>query len=636
VNQAALGVRDGMAHLTRIRIGLLAAAGLVLIATVLIFAMPGIPDERSIRNSVVEHLSKWTGATVSITGRTRLNYFPRPALIIPNVKLSGIKRLPALRALQAKSIEVRLGLWSLFSRTPVVDRITFVEPRIEASSAGAAAGQRPTEKLAQRLIRTLETAPVDQIRLENGALTVTGPATSEQFTAITAKINLQRPGGAHSGRGTFTWRGQAVSFNYEGEKREKAANPLTFPVSVAIDGDLISAQINGTAIVSNGVRITGNLNLGIPNLPRFARWTGVLVPEDQKTGEFSANGTFHWEGYRIGFDEGTFELDGNRALGAVTLDFGGPRPQLEGTLALQRLDLTRYIEAGSPAPASSNPGVIPAKPKTIDIGFPLLHHINLDLRISTTELRAPPIAFGQSALSVTLKAGRLAADIAVFELCGGNGNIRLEFDASVPDSALRLTANINAVSAETCIEIFTAKSRLEGTASMTADITSKGRTAKELLDTLGGKISLSMTAGQADVDVPKLISSLRDGPVRGWKAVQGSATAFETLTGEFFLRPGAVYTDSLKINLGSRYLTGDGTIDLAGRGLDMRMKLMVPPPKDAPAETKQTESARGLAGDIVIKGPWSDPSFTLEPVKKNASAPQLDPARTAQGRNFYR
>ena len=584
-----------------------------MIAGAYFFASPATPNEKSLRASVVKHLSKWTGATVSITGRTRLSYFPRPTLIIPNVKLAGIQHLPALRAVRAKSIKVRLGLWSLFSGTPVIDRITLVEPQIETSSAGRAAGQSPTENAARTLVRAMETAPFDQIRLENGVLTVAGPVTTEQFTAVTAKINQRRPGGAHSSRGTFTWRGQAVSFNYEGGKREKAGNTLTFPVSITINGDLFSAQIDGKAIVSDGVRINGNLDLGIANLPRFARWTGVLVPDDQKTGDFSASGTFHWEGHRIGFDEGSFELDGNRALGALTLDFAGPRPQIEGTLALQRLDLTQYIGTESPPPDASNPNAKPGKRKTIDVGFPLLHHINLDLRISTTKLIAPPLSVGQSALSVTLKSGRLAADIAIFELCGGSGNTRLEFDASVPDSALRVTANITGASAKTCVEIFTPDSPLEGIANVTADVTGKGRTAKELLNTLGGKITLSMTAGRVDVDVAGLAAGLRDGPVRGWDAVRGDTTAFKALNGEFFLRRGGVYTDSLKIDLGSKYLTGEGTINLAARGLDIRMRIVPHPPKDAPAGDEEKKPADGPPGEIVIKGPWSSPSFTLEP-----------------------
>ncbi len=208
------------------------------------------------------------------------------------------------------------------------------------------------------------------------------------------------------------------------------------------------------------------------------------------------------------------------------------------------------------------------------------------------------------------------ADLALFDICGGNGNGRLEFDATVPDSAIRVTGKMTEVSARTCIEIFTADSALEGTANLSADVTSKGRTAKELLEGLGGKLSVSMVAGQADVDVAKLVSRLQTGPVKGWDAARGSVTTFKALQCEFFFRNGGAYTNSLKINLGTTDLTGEGTIDMAGSALDMRMKIIDhPPAKKTPAEKKPSQS---LAGAIVIKGPWSQPSFTLEPSKSSA------------------
>jgi len=183
---------------------------------------------------------------------------------------------------------------------------------------------------------------------------------------------------------------------------------------------------------------------------------------------------------------------------------------------------------------------------------------------------------------------------------------------------------------QTCIEIFTSDSHIEGTADVIAEMTGMGRTPKEIFDTLGGKITLSITAGQVDVDVAKLVSSLRDGPVKGWAAVRGDAMAFKALNGEFLLHLGGAYTDSLKINLGTMDLTGEGAIDLAARGLDMRMKMIGHVPKDAPTDTKEKKPADGLAGEIVIKGPWSEPSFTLEPAKKSANASSTDWAGLAQ------
>ena len=592
---------------------MLSALCFLLIVIGYLIAKPSIPNQRSIRAALTQHLTEWTGAIVTIDGSSRLSYFPRLTMEIRNVRLTDIKHLPVLREIRAKRMDVRLGFWSLVSGTPIVDRITLIEPQIKSSSVARVTTESSVPSEAPALMQALSTAPFDQFVLEKGVITIVGPESSEEFRDVNAKLNLRPSTGAHSSRGTFVWRDQTLTFNYDGGGPRQVAKAVKIPVSLTIGGDLMTAEIEGNATISDGLRVTGNLDLDIPNLSRFAKWTGILVPDDQKRGDFSATGSFHWVGHRIGFDEGTFVLDGNKALGALALEFSGPRPQIEGTLALQKLNLTQYFKPG----AVPEPGAKAPKTKSVDVDFPLLHHLNIDLRISTTELSAGPLTLGQSAISFSLKSGRLMADLALFDICGGNGNGRLEFDATVPDSAIRVTGKMTEVSSRTCIEIFTDDSAIEGTANLSADVTSKGRTAREILEGLGGKLSLSMDAGQVDVDVAKLVSSLQTGPVEGWDAARGSTTDFQALQGEFFFRNGGAYTNSLKIDLGTKDLTGEGTIDMAGSALDMRLKIIDhPPAKDEPAAEKKP--SQSLAGSIVIKGPWSQPSFSLEPSKSSA------------------
>ena len=419
-----------MAQLTHFRIGLLAALGLIVVATIYLITGPALLHKRTIQTIVTQNLRDWTGAGVSVNGSTQISYFPRPKLKIRRVNLAGIKRLPLISEIEVKRIEVELGLWSLISGTPVIDRVTLIEPQITSSTVA-----RSSVMESPAFAHALATAPFDQIRLKNGKVTVSGPKTTEEFTKITATIDLRGSDGAHSSRGTFTWRKQDVSFRYSADTLSKVANAATMPVTIMLDGDLFSAEIEGNAIITNGLRITGNLDLEIPNLPNFAKWMGVLVPDNQTQGKFAADGTFYWAGHRIGFDEGTYDLDGNRALGAMSLEFGGPRPNIEGTLALQKLNLTRYFEADEdPAPVIKSAAGKSKSKKTVDVDFPLIHHINVDLRISTTELTAGPLELGQSAISFSLKSGKLMADLAVFDMCDGSANARLEFDATVPDS----------------------------------------------------------------------------------------------------------------------------------------------------------------------------------------------------------
>lgn len=618
-----------MVHLTRFRIGLLVSLGLILVASVYVITGPALLKKKTISTIVTQNLRDWTGAAVSVNGPTRLRYFPRPRIEIRRVNIAGIKRLPLITDLEAAKIEVELSLWSLISGTPVIDRVTLVEPQITSNSTSASTATQPAS-----LVHALASAPFDQIRLVEGSVEVTSPERTGTLTNITANIDLKGAAGAHSSEGTFTWRKQPVSFRYSAEALSKVADAATMPITVMLDSDLFSAEIEGNAVIAEGVRVTGNLDLEIPNLPNYARWMGILVPDDPKQGRFAADGTFSWEGRRIGFDEGTFDLDGSRALGAMAIEIGGPRPQIEGTLALQKLDLTRYFETEEPAAASKKFEAGKEKaPKSVELDFPILHHINIDLRISTTQLTAGPLKLGQSAISFSLKSGKLMADLAVFDVCEGNANARLEFDATVPDSAFRLTGGMAGISTKSCLEIFTPESSLEGAADISADVTSKGRTAKELFDALNGKVHLAMGEGQADIDIPKLIVKLRDGPAAGWDAARGSATSFVSLDGAFLLRHGGVYTDSLKVDLGKSLIKGDGTIDLNSKALDIRLRMTdrtaitANPPQISPDDQKPEPRATGA---IIVKGSWSEPVFSLIPAKSSAQNTRSDnPVQTA-------
>lgn len=610
-----------MVKWTRLRIGLAGLLSLLLVAFGYVLIKSAFVSERSIRIALEEHLAEWSGATITVAGATDIRYFPRLTMNIQKVSMAGITKLPALQQIEADRLDIRLGLRSLISGTPVVDRITLVNPVVTSRTAAA---QANPDAGANAFIGAILTSPFEEIVIENGTLSISGPETREKFTRIAAKLDVKNEQGAHTARGNFVWRERLVKLRYEAGNIAEIADGNTQPINITVGGDQLIAEISGEAEYTQSLRLNGQMELKIPSLSDFAKWVGVLVPDGQTSGNFTANGPFHLTGSRIAFDDGSFALDGNKAIGALALEFGGPRPQIEGTLALQKLDLTKYInpevtDVTEPAGGST-------KIETVDIDFPLMHHLNADLRISTTELIAPPVTAGQSALSLTLNAGRLMADIAIFDVCEGNGNGRLEFDATVPESKFRVTADLSGISAKTCIEFFTPSSHLDGTASVTADLSSRGRSADEILRHLTGKTSIAMDNGIIGLDLARLVLSVRNGSIQGWDAVQGDETEFKEAKGDFFFRRGAAYTDALTINLGDSDLQGEGTIDMAGRTFDLRLSFIDRVPETATGEQSPAKeenagnekSVRQPASIVAMKGPWSNPSFKLQPVKSSA------------------
>lgn len=625
-------MRVTMLKPARVRLGLVAALCFVLVATAFYVARPKLIDEGLIRVSLIDNLTDWTGARVRVRGDARMRYFPRLLIETGEVHIEGITRLPAIKSIEAKQAELRLGLWSLITGDPSVDRITLIEPVIQATSDYGNVAAKPAAGKESVPASVIAHAPVDQIYLEKARIVVSGPSTAETFSDVTAKLLLE-PSGAHSARGTLKWRKQTLSFIYEAGTPESLANTTRFPLTLGLTGTLVSADIDGQVNIGSNIRVVGDMNLEIGSLPRFARWTGVMVPEDQERGTFSAEGAFHWMEHRIGFDEGSFSLDGNRALGALSLDFGGARPKVEGTLALQNFNLTPYLPAlKARNEAKAPPGTAEPKKPRVDLDLPLLHHVNADLRISTTDLRAGPVAFGSSALALTLNAGRLAADLAVFELCGGSGNSRFEIDATVPETALRITGSANKISVQDCVGLFASTSPLTGTAEVSADLTSSGRSAEEILDNLRGKTVFTVAAGRVAFDLKALVGKIRENPVIGWEPLSQVSTAFKLLKGDIFWRHNKVYFDSLSMDIGAGELTGTGTAGFAESNLDMQL---VYSERDKAETAEDKESAPPRQDRIVIKGPWSRPIFTpgFEKSKTRATPSQdgMHTVRQARG-----
>ena len=595
------------------------ACGLAVASIGVFSLVPALHDEQLIGDRLTARLAAWTGGQVDVGGTARISYFPVIALHATEVRITDTSRLPRVRKLQVKALRAEVGLWSLlFAAEPAIQHLRLSAPLIELDAGGSARGQTAAANLEPALVGALRSAPTSRIKIKHGTLNVSGTGSADKVTELFADLTIDDSGAA-SGDGSFRWRGQTVAVSLSSGSPTVLASTAKSPVQVDLSNELVTARIEGEATIADGLQVQGDLELDITDLRRFSKWTGLLVPDGPGLGAFKASGTFNWLGRRIAFDDGTFALDGNKALGAVALKFDGPRPAIEGTLALDTLDLAPYLTPSRSGEAKAGKG----KAQPVRLDFPILHHLDLDLRVSTTRVRAAALSLAQSAFSVSLKAGKLSGDFAVFDLCGGKGDGRLELDAALPLPRFDVSATMTGASAQDCITSFAATSPVEGTADVTMSLTSEGRNSGELLERLGGRLTVALTEGQTNVDLAKVLSQARKGDLRGWSSVTGTPTRFDSLAADFELDKGSARTDSFKMQTGETTITGEGTIDLASRRLDWRLSLAR---KTAGPLPEVRAFVARLADALVISGPLSEPVIRLE---KRRAATMRPPARRA-------
>lgn len=600
-----------MTNRAQMAIAVFAVGSLVVLASGFALGRATLLDSELLRAQISQRLTDWTGGTVKLSGPVRLAYLPSMTLDVERVSIEDTDRIPALESIHAKALRIDLSLWSLISGSPRIDRLHWTEPlfRLAADKKVSAADPTPP------FVKALTSAPFAAFSVARGRAEITHDRDTEELTKIELDLGLSDTG-AMAGTGRMTWRGQPVDISIETADPVILANTAKSQVDLHVSGPMGEGRIQGEATIADGAQISGELELEVPDLRKFANWMGLLIPEGQGLGRFKAEGSVNWASQKIAIDKGQFELDGNTASGALALQYATPRPAIEGTLALTDLRLSQYMWK-----ATASGKAEPSASRTTDLAFPLLHHFDADLRISASELNAKTLSIGETALTVTMKSGVLAGEFAIFDMCGGKGNGRMELNAAKPRPQMQLTASFEAMKPENCIELVLPDSPIEAAnAGLTVKLSSAGATYGELLENLEGALTVDMQAGSVNIDPLKIIMAARKRTLRGWKSVLGSPRNFESISAQFRLGDGNAQSDSFKVVSGRTTMTGGGSIDIASRNIQWRLRVA--------NETLGRASRFGnivaeLVDSLIIQGPLMEPTFRLERRQAEFNRPTL-------------
>jgi AsmA protein len=629
-----------MAKAIRWRRVALSLALVIVLAAALIGIRATLPKQGELRSQLQEQLALWTGGDVTIEGQTRISLFPRARIEVDRLRIRGMEPGSQLELIDVKTLGAEFGVWSLLQGEPRISKLTLREPQIRINAgatrkSGANGGPQP------QLIRALLGVPFTQLEVERGLLVIGGAVSAESISEISANLSISQTG-AVSTQGVLTWREQPVNFSLQTGSPNLEAKDPSAPIQITLDGKLITANVDGLATLKDGIRLSGALNLELADTRRFSKWTGVNLPAGTGFGALVVSGDFNWIGMNIAFDNGTFTLDGNRAIGALAIRYDRARPQIEGTLALQSLSLTQYLSAeaapvekaegaGAPSDAPSDPSSTPSAPPTatsLDLSFPLLQQFDLDLRVSATQFEANSIAAGQTALTLTLESGKLAAAYSILDLFDGRSSGQLQIDTKQSDPHLHLTGTMTEIAVQPFIEAFKLESPLQGGMNVEVDVSGNGRNFKQLLQDLSGTIEIAMPAGEVNIDLAKVVAGAAKGDLRGWQAARGQTTGFSDFSANFELERGIARSNDFKMQTGPLAITGEGSIDIAARNLNWRLEIPNPVAERLP---RIGALVAELNHSLRIKGPWSDPTFHLERKRADGNSGPAQPVAALVG-----
>jgi AsmA protein len=532
-------------------------------------------------------LSAWTGGEVKLTGPLAVRYFPDVS-IRGGFELNNPSRLPLVQSISTKQAIISLDLAALMLGHVSVDALRLVRPEMTLKT-GTPQPTAPDQTPQALIANLLAGAPVGVVGVRGGTINFPTAAGSEAITKFDARFDASSGSGALSSFGSFVLRNETVRFALDSGGPSDTANGPTVPVSLTLNSAPVTVKATGAASFANGLQLDADVQVDMGNARRFLQWAGIPLPEGQSLKALSAMGIAHWKGSTLTFDDGSFTLDGNTAVGLLAIT-AGERPRVEGTLAFERLVLDPYFGDGKAGEAAPPQGSV--------FDRALLKYFDADLRISAGEIAAPVIKLGRGGFTITAKGGVLASELGELELCGGSASGRIGLDISQDTPKATLTANISDVAIDGCLQQLALDVPLKGTGGLKANVSTGGRTIDELVKGLSGSLKVDAENGAVPVDFSRLLTSTTPLEGEGWS--RNSVTLFDTLNADCRLAAGHIWCQMFNMQTRRGLISGAGDVDLARQTLDWSLLVAshAAPLKAASQLTTETGPRVSIRGSL--------------------------------------
>jgi len=563
--------------------------GLIALFLVGLAVLPRfVGDSLRFADHVSEALSDWTGGEVTLTGPVRVQYFPDVA-IRSGFELKNASRFPSVKSVSAPDARISLNLAELLFGQTRIDAFRLIKPKITLKEAPSLT-MGPEQTLQARVANLLEGALLRVFRVKGGTIYMPTAAGTEIIKKIDARFDLHAGTGAMSSFGTFKLRGEVVQFNLDTGALSNTDDGLTAPVTLSLTATPLTAKLTGVASLNNEFEIDGDLEVEMTNARGFLKWAGIALADGEGLKTLSASGKAHWNGTTVIFEDGSFTLDGNRAIGVLAVT-PGQRPRIDGTLAFDRLAIDPYIGAGV---STEEAAATAARPNQS-----ILSSLDTDLRISAAEVTAPEITLGRGGFTINARQGVVASEVGELEFCGGSAAGRIDADLSQPV----ITAKVEGVLSEIAIAECVAPGLpipLSGVGILKAELSTEGRDYDTLARELAGPFKIEARTGTIPVDFAHFLAEVDPAEGDGWGSDE--VTAFETLNAECRLGTGHIWCEKFDMQTAHGLISGHGDINLGQQTLDWRFSIA----GDA-SDLETSQPAAEKQQEILIGGALAQP-----------------------------
>ncbi len=380
--------------------------------------------------------------------------------------------------------------------------------------------------------------------------------------------------------GTFVFRRETLRISSRVGLGADQKSFKRFSLSAAIDGRLISAKLVGYSSVGSKTQINAKqAHLKFTNLVSVANWLGLDWPKGLRAQEFTAHGGFEWAGEVMTFQAATFSLGNNKATGTLSLSFAKSRPLLTGTLAARNLIFSNTFDSAQPTDSSVSliyPEIwleqlgIQLKPSMIS----LLRGFDADVRISADTVSGMGLKVGRSAATISLRDGKMLADIAEFELpSGGSGELQVSLDVTGAVPRMGVQGQMSDAEIGPAMALAFGHRVLSGRSNVSFDARGKSFEKLRFLESLNGKISIDIPDdAELALDLKKLFEPTNNNLAKtGWGVAASGTSTLRNLKANLSFQNGVAAFDDASAIFGKSAIFVDGEIEFPTKTVDLRI-----------------------------------------------------------------
>ena len=444
------------------------------------------------------------------------------------------------------------------------------------------------------------------------------------------KINLDLPGLESSPtlKSSVVYNKKQVALDLSLDPVKKVLSGNPFAVKLAVLSKLVKAGYEGNVQRQPVPGLDGTFNLNIPSVARLASWVGSPLDKSQPDpGPLKVNATFATDGVKATLKKATIEGKALKVRATGSFDGGSKAPFLAAKLDVDKADLNAYIPKGKTKRKKKAPAKKPAEQPTgwseepIDLSG--ISKANGDIHIAINHLSYGHLTIPAGNIKAVINNGVVKASIEELKISKGSINAATTLDASSPEVNLNYKASIAGVEARPVLITLADNDRLSEKTHFNITGSAKGRSQKELVNSLNGKGMFKFLDGA--IHGINLAAKLRKAKTLGFskKAKKTQKTDFAELGGSFNIKNGLLENQDFKMLAPLIRLNGDGKVPLPSQSVDYNLTAKLVPSLKGQGGN---DGIIGLPIPIKISGPWANVSYGVN-WKSVFSLVSADPAR---------